>query len=148
MQITNQSSQYSPSLVVGRFVQRDITSNGYIITEVSAAGWTLREWRLDADDIPDEVRATADAERYSAVARVPWPFEDNADLPVKRDLLAGIGEGSSPLEQAAKLVLRNALDNVEVHPCDRGDDNVAAKGLSPEMQALLQALTGHNAVRY
>ncbi|WP_205582866.1 hypothetical protein [Pseudomonas aeruginosa] len=141
MQITNQSRQYSPSLVAGRFVQRDVTSNSYIITEVSAAGWTLREGRLDALDIPDEVRAAADAERYSAVARVPWPLDNSAAVPVKRDLLADIGEGSSPLEQAAKQVLRDALDQVEVHPCDRGDDTVAAQALSPVLKALLKALT-------
>ncbi|HEJ4407852.1 TPA: hypothetical protein SL557_000131 [Pseudomonas aeruginosa] len=146
MQVTNQNRKYSPSLVMDRFVQRDITSNGYVITEVSAAGWTLREGRVEADELPDEVRAKADAERYSSDARVPWPLDDNAGCPVKRDLLADIGEGSSPLEHAAKLVLRDALDRVEVHPCDRGDDAVAAKELSPELQALLQALTGHCAV--
>ncbi|MCR7873197.1 hypothetical protein ACVXHM_16735 [Pseudomonas aeruginosa] len=145
MQVTNQNREYSPSLVTDRFVQRDITSNGYVITEVSAAGWTLREGRVEAGELPDEVRAKADAERYSMDARVPWPLDDNAGRTVKRDLLAGIGEGSSPLEHAAKQVLREALDRVEVHPCDRGDDAVAAKELSPELQALLQALTGHNA---
>lgn len=144
MQITNQSRNYSPSIVVGRFVQRDITSSGYIITEVSAGGWTLREGRLEACDIPDEVRALADAERYSAVARVPWPFDEELVDPADCDLLAGIGEGSTPLEKAAKLVLRAALDQVAFHLCDRGDDRVAAAELSPELSALLQALTGYN----
>jgi len=102
MQVTNQNREYSPSLVTDRFVQRDITSNGYVITEVSAAGWTLREGRVEAGELPDEVRAKADAERYSMDARVPWPLDDNAG-------------------------------------------RTAAKELSPELQALLQALTGHNA---
>lgn len=65
---------------------------------------------------------------------------------MKRDLLASVGANASPLELAAKQLLREALDCVEVHPCDEGDDAVAAKRLSPELQALLQALTGHNEV--
>lgn len=65
---------------------------------------------------------------------------------MKCDLLASVGANASPLEKAAKQVLREALDGIEVHPCDEGDDAVAAKLLSPELQALLQALTGHNVV--
>lgn len=65
---------------------------------------------------------------------------------MKRDLLASVGVNASSLELAAKQVLREALDRVELHPCDEGDDVVAAKQLSPEMQALLHALTGHNVV--
>ncbi|MCT5016960.1 hypothetical protein ICI41_29800 (plasmid) [Pseudomonas aeruginosa] len=65
---------------------------------------------------------------------------------MKRDLLASVGANASPLELAAKQVLREALDRVELHPCDEGDDAVAARQLSPEMQALLQALIGHNEV--
>ncbi|HBO5514556.1 TPA: hypothetical protein L4559_003449 [Pseudomonas aeruginosa] len=61
-------------------------------------------------------------------------------IPMKRDLLASIGTDASPLAQAAKKVLREALDRVELHPCDQGDDTIAAKELSPELQALLQAL--------
>lgn len=63
---------------------------------------------------------------------------------MRRDLLAAVGADASPLEQAAKQVLREALDRVELHPCDSGDDAVAAKHLSPEMQALLLALVGYN----
>lgn len=65
---------------------------------------------------------------------------------MKRDLLASVGANASPLEKAAKQLLREALDCIEVHPCDEGDDAVAAKQLSPELRALLQALTGHNEV--
>tara|TARA_R110000744_G_scaffold21437_1_gene55517 strand:- start:142 stop:339 length:198 start_codon:yes stop_codon:yes gene_type:complete len=65
---------------------------------------------------------------------------------MQRDLLASVDANASPLEKAAKQVLREALDCIEVHPCDVGDDAVAAKQLSPELQALLQALTGHNEV--
>lgn len=65
---------------------------------------------------------------------------------MKRDLLASVGANASPLEKAAKQVLCEALDCIEVHPCDEGDDVVAAKQLSPEMQDLLQALIGQNNV--
>ena len=65
---------------------------------------------------------------------------------MQRDLLASVDANASPLEIAAKKVLREALDRIEVHPCDADDDVVAAKKLSPELQALLQALTGHNEV--
>lgn len=61
---------------------------------------------------------------------------------MRRDLLESINSGASPLELAAKLVLRKALDSVDVHPCDEGDDAVSAQHLSPEMQGLLQALIG------
>jgi hypothetical protein len=60
---------------------------------------------------------------------------------VKNDLLAGIGPDSSELEQAAKRVLREALDAERVHPCDEGDDAVAARKLPESMQALFIALT-------
>lgn len=63
---------------------------------------------------------------------------------MKRDLLASIGTDASPLEQAAKQVLREELDRVELHPCDHGDDTVAAKQLSTALQTMLQALTGHS----
>ncbi|MFW5301080.1 hypothetical protein ACOAMY_17305 [Pseudomonas aeruginosa] len=61
---------------------------------------------------------------------------------MKRDLLASVSANASPLEKTAAQVLREALDRIPVHPCDEGDDAVAAKQLAPEMQALLQALTG------
>ncbi|WP_274644370.1 hypothetical protein [Pseudomonas serbica] len=59
---------------------------------------------------------------------------------MKNDLLKNIGSDASPLALAAKLVLREALDNIQVHPCDEGDDAVAARQLPVEMQALLKAL--------
>ncbi|EPG8943881.1 hypothetical protein L4Z64_001288 [Pseudomonas aeruginosa] len=59
---------------------------------------------------------------------------------MKRDLLASIGPESSPVKKAAKQVLREALDRAETHPCDEGDDAVAAQQLAPEMKALLGAL--------
>lgn len=59
---------------------------------------------------------------------------------MKRDLLAVIGDDAPALERAAKKVLREALDNVSVHPCDQGDDAVAATHLSPELRELLAAL--------
>jgi len=59
---------------------------------------------------------------------------------MKYDLLASVGEDASPLAIAAKRVLRTALDEVQTHPCDQGDDLVAAKSLSPEQTGLLEAL--------
>lgn len=63
------------------------------------------------------------------------------------DILGNIGDSASPLEKAAKDVLREALDCVPMHPCDEGDDRLAAKRLSLEHQALLKALTGYDANR-
>lgn len=142
MQVIKQSRDYMPNLVWERFVRRDITSNRYIITELSAVGYLLREGRLEAKDIPDKIRATADAERYSAVARVKWPFDDSAVCPEKRDLLADIIDGgASTLEKAAAEVLRDALDQVKFKICGPVDDSVAAEELSPALQDLLKALT-------
>lgn len=61
------------------------------------------------------------------------------------DLLETVGPNASPLEKTAKRVLRAALDDAEIHPCDEGDDRVAARRLSPELQELLRALTGWSA---
>lgn len=66
---------------------------------------------------------------------------------MRNDLLAVIGDDAPPLERAAKKVLRDALDNVSVHPCDQGDDSVAAVQLSPEMRDLLTALLSSAAAR-
>ncbi len=55
---------------------------------------------------------------------------------MKRDLLESIGLDASPLD-------REELDRVEVHPCDEGDDVVAARHLTQEMKILLSALTGY-----
>lgn len=63
---------------------------------------------------------------------------------MRTDLLANITQSSSSLELAAARVLREALDNIDVHPCDEGDDIVAARSLPEEMQQLLKALTGHD----
>lgn len=61
---------------------------------------------------------------------------------MKNDLLASIDSNSSALEQAAKRVLREALDAENVHPCDVGDDAVAVRRLPENMQALFIAVTG------
>jgi len=50
-------------------------------------------------------------------------------------------KGSSPLEQAAAEVLRDALDLVKFQICGPVDDTVAAEELSPALKALLKALT-------
>lgn len=63
---------------------------------------------------------------------------------MRNDLLVNVLIDSSPLEKAAGLVLREALDGVIVHPCDEGDDVVAARSLPESMQYLLKALTGHD----
>lgn len=64
---------------------------------------------------------------------------------MRNDLLVNVLIDSSPLEKAAGLVLREALDGITVHPCDEGDDAVAARSLSEPLQYLLKALTGHDA---
>ena len=63
---------------------------------------------------------------------------------MRNDLLVNVLIDSSPLEKAASLVLREALDGITVHPCDEGDDVVAARSLPESMQYLLKALTGHD----
>lgn len=63
---------------------------------------------------------------------------------MRNDLLAKVSENASQLEKAAAQVLREAMDNITVHPCDEGDDSVAARSLPESMQKLLTALTGHD----
>ncbi|WP_175958435.1 hypothetical protein [Burkholderia sp. BCC0405] len=43
--------------------------------------------------------------------------------------------------EAAQALLRDALDEVRVHPCDAHNDEVRANGLSENMYALYLALT-------
>jgi hypothetical protein len=45
----------------------------------------------------------------------------------------------SQLELAVDAVLRDALDRVEVHPCDEHNDKVKFNGLSDELKALYRA---------
>lgn len=59
---------------------------------------------------------------------------------MRHNLLAWVTDKSSELEKAAAAVLREALDAVDVHPCDEGDDTVAAKSLSQPLFKLLTAL--------
>lgn len=47
---------------------------------------------------------------------------------------------SNEINHAAAAVLREALDNVDVHPCDFSNDEVRAKGLYGPMAQLYQAL--------
>jgi hypothetical protein len=43
------------------------------------------------------------------------------------------------LELAVDAVLRDALDRVEVHPCDENNDEIKFNGLSDEFKSLYQA---------
>lgn len=61
---------------------------------------------------------------------------------MKRDLLAKIDDTASALEKAAKVVLREALEDAHVHPCDVQDDVIAARSLSEPLKKLLDALVG------
>jgi hypothetical protein len=51
--------------------------------------------------------------------------------------------GNDLLQRAASVVLREALDDITVHPCDEGDDRVSSRQLPMSMQQLLFALTGY-----
>ena len=53
--------------------------------------------------------------------------------------------GDRELVLAAKIVVRDALDRVEVHPCDEHNDSVKANNLSVEMKALYDALVARGA---
>ena len=44
------------------------------------------------------------------------------------------------VEAAALAVLREALDNVEIHPCDQHNDDIKAKQLSEPLQKLYFAM--------
>ena len=52
------------------------------------------------------------------------------------------GESSltGELERAARAVVREALDNVDVHPCDEHDDEVRGEKLYGPMRDLYDAL--------
>jgi hypothetical protein len=61
----------------------------------------------------------------------------------KNDLLIPLEVPSELLQRAAMAVLRDALDNVEVHVCDTADDAIAARQLPGALKQLLFALTGY-----
>ena len=52
--------------------------------------------------------------------------------------------GMPDLLNAVDAVLRDALDRVEVHPCDEHDDSVRAEGLIDEMKQLYIANESYN----
>ncbi len=95
--------------------------------------------KLATTTAPDN---TVHLEQCVAVAGRPGCTCLEIEANKTRDMLASVGTDASPLEQAAKRVLREALDRVELHPCDEGNDAIAAKQLTPELQALLEALKG------
>jgi hypothetical protein len=60
---------------------------------------------------------------------------------VAKDVAVTLARHILQLEAAARLVLREALDDVPVHPCDVEDDAVRAKGLPEPMANLYAAVT-------
>ncbi|MYM92532.1 hypothetical protein [Duganella vulcania] len=57
-----------------------------------------------------------------------------------KEVASTLADRVEALERAAAAVLRNALDAVEVHPCDVHDDAVRAKGLRGPMADLYAAV--------
>ncbi|MGN8184542.1 hypothetical protein ACTJLD_01020 [Burkholderia sp. 22088] len=60
-----------------------------------------------------------------------------APQPAQADALVGLTDA---VVDAAKAVVREALDSVSVHPCDEHDDEVRARQLPDYMQKLYRAL--------
>lgn len=66
-------------------------------------------------------------------------FKALAALASPADALVA-GDRADAIANAARSVLREALDAAEVHPCDTNNDSARAKQLSPLMQNLYRAI--------
>ena len=83
---------------------------------IATDGQKLARWR--------EERELYDADRASADNKMTYVLAERCQ------------HDADVLLDAIDAVLRDALDRVDVHPCDDEDDDVRAKGLSPEMRRL------------
>jgi hypothetical protein len=72
MTITYQSPQFSPSLVVARYVSAD--GEGFWFCELNAARYDVRQGRVSGEVLPAEVREAALALRGTWPACVAWPL--------------------------------------------------------------------------
>lgn len=60
-----------------RYVRKDATGEGYSWCLTSPrTSFDVAQGRCDADDIPAEIRALADARRGLAFSYVDWPMEN------------------------------------------------------------------------
>lgn len=65
----------------------------------------------------------------------------NNNKPQKQDEATGAAsELNAGLDRAARAVVREALDNVDVHPCDEHNDEVRGSKLYGPMRELYEAL--------
>lgn len=78
MEITWQSTNYSPELIVERYVRAAPLDEGYTVSEVGRERYDLRQGRVSGDELPPEIRAAADALRGRAFAYVVWPRHDRS----------------------------------------------------------------------
>ncbi len=66
------SRVYATARVVKRYVRS--TARGYQWCETGAHGLDLRQGTCDGSDLPDTVRAAADAQTGQAFSYVEWPL--------------------------------------------------------------------------
>lgn len=79
IKVTYAATRYTPSAPVTRYVRRDAIGQGYTWCEQSNLNrrYDLRQGTCDASDLPDAIRAEADAARGQAFGYVLWPMEGN-----------------------------------------------------------------------
>jgi hypothetical protein len=72
MEVTYIAKSYKPDLPISRYVRR--SGDGYFWCEM-CDGWdVVRQGTADADDVPDEIRAKADAIAGTFPSYVQWPL--------------------------------------------------------------------------
>lgn len=75
MEVTFKARIYSPEAVRTRYVRANIKNGDYSWCEVgSDPRWDLRQGLALAEEIPEEIRAAADALRGTWPGYVEWPI--------------------------------------------------------------------------
>lgn len=74
--VTYTAKRYKPEEIAQRYVRRDPIGDGYTWCEQWAKNkaYDLRQGTCDASDLPDDVRAAADAQRKQYFGSVEWPL--------------------------------------------------------------------------
>lgn len=75
MEVTFTANIYYPAAVRARYVRANIKNGDYSWCEVgSDPRWDLRQGLANADELPDDIRAAADALRGTWPGYVDWPM--------------------------------------------------------------------------
>jgi hypothetical protein len=78
MKITYQSKNYTAEAILKRYVRKINAEGGYDFCEVGEdRRFDLRQGTVDADELPDSIRAAADEHYKTSRSYIDWPRTTN-----------------------------------------------------------------------